>query len=136
MDELRSRAKELLENHDVQLVIGFENGTGNRTRAAFIDDPRNTDKLIFDSRCVQNIALYLTKHEIMHRGKPAIVSPLPVLRTIIQLASEQQFKDGDIEVIGISPESKLMKFASFAEIEKYLEEYRLRVSEKDKENPH
>jgi ferredoxin len=133
MDELRTRAKELLENHEVQLVIGFENGTGNKTRAAFIDNPNEVDKLVFDSRCVQNIALYLTKHEIRQKGKPAIVSPLPVLRTIIQLASEQQIKDGDIEIIGISPESKIMNFATLADIDKYLEYYQLTVGEKEKE---
>jgi len=37
MDELRKRAKELLESKKVSVVIGYEEGTGDRIRALFVE---------------------------------------------------------------------------------------------------
>ena len=43
MDELIKRAKDLLESSVVKVVIGYEEGTGNKTRALFVE---NADKTI------------------------------------------------------------------------------------------
>ena len=99
MDELRKRAKELLESGAVKIIIGFEQGTGNKTRAVFVQKPEDVSKLIFDSRCVLNLAVYLNKPEVKQIGKPAIVAPIPVLRAIIQLASENQFTDDNLLIL-------------------------------------
>ena len=61
MVELIKRAKELLESGTVKVVIGYEEGTRNKTRALFVEKPEDADKLIFDSRCIQNLAAYVTK---------------------------------------------------------------------------
>lgn len=133
MDELRKRAKELLESGEVKVVIGFEQGVGNKTRAVFVTNPDDVAKLIFDSRCVQNLAVYLHKHEVKQLGKPAIVAPIPVMRAVIQLAAENQVKDENIVVLGITPESKLMEFANLDEVEAYLAQHAIEIDARDKE---
>ena len=55
MVDLIKRAKELLESSAVKVVIGYEQGTGNKTRALFVEKTEDADKLIFDSRCIQNL---------------------------------------------------------------------------------
>jgi hypothetical protein len=81
MNNLITRAKELLENKAVQVVVGYEAGPTGLARPAFITKPEKADKLIYDERCVQNLAVYLTKPEVKKLGKPAIVAILPVMRT-------------------------------------------------------
>jgi len=132
MNELIQKAANLLETNSVQVVIGYGNGSANRTRAIFITQASDCEKLIFDSRCVQNLAVYLTKQEIKNLGKPAIVAPIPVLRSILQLASEKQITENDIVVLGVTPESTLVNFDSFAAIEAYLSTHRIEIEEKYK----
>ena len=133
MDDIRKKAKELLENNSVKIVVGFGKGTGNLTKAVFIRKPEDTDILIYDERCVQNLALYLLKHEVKHFGKIAITAPLPVLRTILQLASENQVKDGEFIVLGISEDNQLIEFLDFKAIENYISSQNLRIHENEKE---
>ena len=74
VDELRKVAKELLESGDVKAVIGYTDGySPDKAQPVFITDPSQTDQLIFDSRCVSNLTLYLKKAEIKAMGKVAIV---------------------------------------------------------------
>ncbi len=122
MVDLQRRAKELLENKLVDVVVGYGKGTTDKKRRAiFVTTPEQTDKLIFDELCLQNIAVYLTKNEILHHYKKiAIVSPVPVLRTLLQLASEEQVKEESLVILGISPEKKLLEFANFQQVENYL----------------
>jgi hypothetical protein len=67
MVELIKRAKELLETSAVKVVIGYEQGTANKTRALFAEKTEDADRLVFDSRCVQNLAVYLTKKEVIEK---------------------------------------------------------------------
>lgn len=132
MNELIQKAKSLLESNSVQVVIGYGKGTADKTRAIFLTKSEDCDQLLFDSRCVQNLAVYLTKHEIKHLGKPAIVAPIPVLRSILQLAAENQLKESDLVILGVSPESKLMEFESFGAIELFLDTHKIEIDEKYK----
>lgn len=132
MNELIQKAKDLLESNAVQVVIGYGKGSADKTRAIFLTKPDDCDQLLFDSRCVQNLAVYLTKHEIKHLGKPAIVAPIPVLRSILQLAAENQLKENDLVILGVSPESKLIEFESFGAIEVFLETHKIEIDEKYK----
>src|SRR5512135_2441290 len=133
MDELRNKAKELLEASDVRVVIGYENGSGNITRALFAEKPEDAGKLIFDSRCVMNLATYLTKQEIRDKGRMAITATLPVMRAIIQLASEFQVSDKDLKVIGISPESTILDFSDLSEVESFVHKYQIELEERNRE---
>jgi ferredoxin len=133
MVDLVKRAKELIESASVKVVIGYEQGTNNKTRAIFVEKAEDAGKLIFDSRCVQNLAAYVTKKEVKEKGKMAIAATLPVMRSIIQLASEFQVNDNNILVLGITPESKLIEFANLVEVETFVHQYQIDIDERNKE---
>jgi formate dehydrogenase (coenzyme F420) beta subunit len=133
MESIRKKAKELLESKQVQVIIGYENGTSNKARAAFINDPAKVDKLIYDEQCTQNLAVYLVKHEVKHQGKMGIVATIPVMRTINMLISEEQVKPENIVVLGISEDGKLLDFPDLTVMEGYLQKTPITLSAKDKE---
>jgi heterodisulfide reductase subunit C len=130
MDELRKKAKALLEAGTVKIFIGYEEGTGGKVRALFARKPEDTSKLIFDSRCVPNLAVYLTKHEIKAQGRMAIAATLPVMRSIIQLASEFQVSDANLTVIGLTPDNKTIDFKDLAEVESYIHKFEIEIDSK------
>jgi ferredoxin len=102
------RAKELLENKTVNVVIGYEAGPTGVARPAFITKPEKADLLIYDDRCIQNLAVYLTKAEVKSLGKMAIVATVPVMRSIMMLISEQQLPAENVVVLGISADGSLL----------------------------
>jgi len=132
MNSLISRAKELLENKTVQVVIGYEAGPTGLARPAFITDPAKADTLIYDQRCVQNLAVYLTKHEVKHLGKMAILATLPVMRSIMMLISEQQLFPENVVVLGISAEGNLLDISDIKVMQGIIEKSDLSNPEKDK----
>ncbi len=133
MDDLIKRAKELLETSMVKVVIGYEEGTANKTRALFVEKHEDAGKLIFNSRCVQNLATYVTKREVKEKGKMAITATLPVMRSIVQLASEFQVNDNNLLVLGITPESKLIEFKDLSEVEVFIHKYQIEIDAQNKE---
>jgi ferredoxin len=133
MDDLIKRAKELLETSAVKVVIGYEEGTGNKTRALIAEKPEDADKLIFDSRCIQNLATSLTKKEIKEKGKIAVAATLPVMRSIIQLASEFQINDSNVIVLGITPDNKLVEFGNLVDVETFVHKFQIDIDERNKE---
>ncbi|MEI6048021.1 MAG: 4Fe-4S dicluster domain-containing protein [Bacteroidota bacterium] len=133
MNSLITRAKELLENKTVNVVIGYEAGPTGVARPAFITDPAKADSLIYDERCVQNLAVYLTKHEVKHIGKMAIVATLPVMRSIMMLISEQQIIAESIVVLGISADGSLLDLADIQVMQGYIAKSDLSNPSKQKE---
>jgi len=125
MNNLSTRARELLENKTVQVIIGYEAGTNGVARPAFITDPAKTSQLIYDERCVQNLAVYLTKKEVKHLGKMGIVANLPVMRSIMMLISEQQLFPENIVVLGISEDGQLLDIADIQVMKAYIEKSNL-----------
>ena len=120
MDKLRQKAKELLSNNEVQIVVGYEEGTAGKARPAFISSPDQANTLIYDERCIHNLAVYLTQHKLPNNTKIAIVASFPVMKSIITLASEKQLDENFIKVIGISKDNNLIEFKDFADIERYI----------------
>lgn len=131
MDSVRNKAKELLEKGTVNVVIGYGEGSDNDVRAIFIRKPEDVSKLIYDERCVQNLAFYLMKHEIKHMGKIAVVAPLIVMRAILQVASENQLSDGQTHILGIAADGTLVDFEGFAAMEKYIATCNLEIPVKE-----
>ena len=89
---LHQKVKELLESGKVQVIIGYGDGSSDRVRPVFIRRTENVARLIWDGRCRQNLAVYLNKPEIKKLGAPAIIATPVVVKTIIQLISENQLK--------------------------------------------
>lgn len=133
MESIRKKAKELLESKTIQLIVGYENGTSNKVRAAFINDASQVDRLVYDERCVQNLAVYLVKHEVKHQGKIGIVATIPVMRTINMLIAEEQVKPENIVVLGIGEDVKLLDFPDLTVMETFLQKAKIEISAKDKE---
>ncbi len=119
MDVLKTRAQELLASGRVQTVIGYGQGSNGRSRALFVQTPQAAETLIWDETCQQNLATYLFKPEIRQKGKAAIVAPLPVLRSVLQLASENQVHDGDLIVLGVNG-GELTEMATLQEMEAHV----------------
>jgi ferredoxin len=133
MNNLIIRAKELLENKSVQVVIGYENGPTGIARPAFITTPAKAGSLVYDDRCVQNLAVYLTKAEVKKIGRMAIVAALPAMRSIMMLISEKQITADDIVVLGISADGSLLDIADIKVMQGFIEKSDLSNPTKDKE---
>lgn len=102
MSSLAEKAKSLLDNKSVDVVIGYGLGKTGKSRPIFITDASKTAELIYNENCTQNLAVYLTKKEVKKMGKMGIVATLPVMRSIMVLISECQLKAENIKVIGIA----------------------------------
>lgn len=104
-NQLRQKAKELLEKGDVKVIIGYGwNKRKTHITPIFITKPEETEKLVFNPLCVNNLSLYLTKKfpDIKAIGKPAIVAKGCDIKTIAVLISESQIKREDVVIIGIT----------------------------------
>lgn len=120
MEELRKKARELLESSSVNVVIGYEEGGAGKVRPIFARQPGETNSLIYDSRCLQNLAVYLAKPEVKKFGKPAIVAPVTTLKALLQLAAENQVTFESLVIIGITPGGKPRFFSGWSEIEAFV----------------
>lgn len=89
MDKLREKAAALLADGTVSLVLGYEEGT-NKPRPVFCHTAEQASKLVYSSQCINNLAVYLTKKDIMGAGKVAVIATIPTLRSILQLSVENQ----------------------------------------------
>jgi len=102
MKELQDLARKLLSEGTVKVVIGYEEGPRG-ARAAFITDPEKADKLIFDTRCVQNLAAYLNprRKQIASLGKPAVVVKGCDARSVAGLLRENQITRESVVIIAM-----------------------------------
>ena len=102
MDELRALARELLLGGSVKVVLGYEEGPRG-VRPAFVTDPVQADRLIFDARCVHNLAAYLRprKPHLARLGRPAVVVKGCDARSVAGLLRECQVKREDVVGIGV-----------------------------------
>ncbi len=105
---LQKVARELLESGQVACVIGYETGPRGRARPAFVDDPEDASRLIWNERCTHNLTLYLRDRLAPRRDGAAprvavVVKPCDS-RAINVLAAENQIDRGRVHVIGVACE--------------------------------
>ncbi|HUU04903.1 MAG TPA: 4Fe-4S dicluster domain-containing protein [Patescibacteria group bacterium] len=120
METLKNKARELLAAKTVQVVIGYGRGSGGSSRAMFIRDPRQADDLVFDGACLQNLAVYLMKPEVRKLGKAALVAIPSTLRTILQLAAENQVGDHDLLALAVNAAGAVVPLATLNAIETHV----------------
>ena len=130
MSKLTEKAVALLQEGEVNLVIGYEEGNRG-TRPLFCRQAENADRLILDDRCTNNIAVYLTKRELTGTGKVAITATVPALRTVVQLAFENQLKEDNLLVLTVDGHGEVIQFKGFDEIKTYLADFPLTISEEN-----
>jgi formate dehydrogenase subunit beta len=104
---IRQKARELLENKQVDCVIGYETGPRGNARPVFVYDPAEADRLIFDMTCVHNLVNYLhDKKKPRKRGEPpprvAVVAKPCDSRAVNILLAEQQIERERVTVIGVA----------------------------------
>ncbi|MEO0005498.1 MAG: 4Fe-4S dicluster domain-containing protein [candidate division WOR-3 bacterium] len=99
-EKLRQRAKELLASKEVAMVIGYCAGSKpGLSQPAFITRPEETQGLIFDSTCSQNLANYLLK--VKNLGKVAVVAKGCDSRSIVVLLQENQIQRENLYILGV-----------------------------------
>ncbi len=133
MNALQARIRELLGEKNVSLVIGYEAVDGTSARAVFLTHSADADRLILDPRCVQNLAVYLKKKEIRKLGRIGMVAPLHVVRSVLQLASENQVKEKDVILLSPARDGALAELADFQAMEQYVADDPATLPEKDME---
>jgi formate dehydrogenase (coenzyme F420) beta subunit len=104
MNELIDKVKSLLQNKELDLVIGYEkiSSAENNTRPVFISDPNDSVKLVFDKYCVNNLSTYLTRPEIKKLKKVGIIVKGCDIRSIVGLILENQVPRDHVYIIGVT----------------------------------
>lgn len=103
IEQLRQRARELLEQGKVALVIGYGQGVSPRTTfPVFIKKAEEVDRLIFNPFCRNNLAVYLTRKDIMLKGAVGLVARPEEVRSVAVLVQEQQFDPERVVLIGVA----------------------------------
>jgi len=132
MKKLRDRAAELLSQGEVSLVIGYEEGT-KRPRPLFCRNSEGAEKLIFDSRCFHNLAVYITKKELVGIERFAVTASISTLRSIMQLYVENQLNEEKLLVLTVDLSGELLEFTTFDEIAAYVAQFELKRGEREQE---
>jgi len=120
MVELRNKISEMLQSGEIQLAISYEEGT-KRPRPYFIDKTEDAQKLIFDDRCTGNLAVYLTRKDLILGRKTAITASYFALRSIVRLLTENQLKLDKLVVFTVDKDKKVIQFESIDDIILYLQ---------------
>jgi ferredoxin len=102
MKELQDLARQLLSDETVNVVIGYEEGPRG-IRPCFITKPEDAERLVFTTRCVQNLAVYLSprRSNVVQLGKAAVVVKGCDNRAVAGLVRETQIKRENVVVIGV-----------------------------------
>ncbi|MBS1519207.1 MAG: 4Fe-4S binding protein [Bacteroidetes bacterium] len=109
MKELREHAKELLEKGEVSAVIGYSQVSEKRTKPIIVTDPQDTDQLVFNEYCLNNLAVYLTKARIKvscrtkdKTLKLAVTAKPCDVHSVVALIQENQIHREDIHIISFN----------------------------------
>jgi formate dehydrogenase subunit beta len=116
-EQIRAKAKELLEQRQVQCVIGYETGSRGQVRPAFIYQADDVDRLVWNQGCTHNLTLYLhDKKKPAKKGEQpprvAIVVKPCDSRDLNVLLAETQIERERVYVIGVTCEG-ILKGAGF-----------------------
>jgi len=133
MGTINEIAANLLETGEVKVIIGYGEGYSGNVRPVFARNKEEAGKLIYDKRCIQNLALYIYKKETAQLGKPAIISNFSTLRGIFRLASENQIKENDLIALYINESGEVVQCSTLCEIESCLAKISPEIKPEDKE---
>jgi len=100
--QLQETAAELLTNKKVHVVIGYGQLETGAVVAIFITSPHQTDRLLWNDQCSDNLTVYLTRKEIKKLGKPGIVVKGCDAKALAVLESENQIDRENVVVIGVT----------------------------------
>ena len=121
MNELISHVKALLEDNTIDVFIGYENGT-RKPRPIFVSKAEDAGKLIFNENCSGNLAVYLTRKDLIESKKVGIAASYYALKNILHLFDENQLKEDNLLVIALSEKGDIKTLKSVEEIKQHLKE--------------
>lgn len=108
VEDIRARAKDLLQSGKVRAVIGYRRGSsGAMAEPAFVTEPEDAAALVWDPTCVHNLALYLVNDRKDRRrgeGALAVVAKGCDSRGIVVLLQENHLQRADLVILGVSCE--------------------------------
>ena len=103
--QLRERARALLAEGKVKLVLGYGERAGGGVRPLFARGAEEADRLVWNDRSTANLAGFLTREPclgvIAGGGKVAVVAKGCDARAIVGLIQEKQLKRESVHVIGL-----------------------------------
>ncbi|TES94080.1 MAG: 4Fe-4S ferredoxin [Candidatus Cloacimonadota bacterium] len=102
--KIREIAGKLLKDEKVKLVIGFENGTlPMKARPTFIKIQENVEKLVWNSLCENNLAVYIPFYrQLMDKGdKIGVIAKGCDARSLVLHFQENVAKREQIVIIAI-----------------------------------
>jgi len=130
-EEIRARARALLESGDAEIVIGFENGTVPLTaRPALIADAAACERLVWNRLCAPGLAPFVQEYlrerrkqrdfDAAKARKVAVVATACDARALMTYIKENQFAREDVFVIGVTcPGPMLSRRKVLAEVGAY-----------------
>lgn len=121
MNKINEIASALLKEGKVNLIIGYEQGT-DKPRPLFCTSLEETDRLIFNDECRNNLAVYLTKKEIIGDNTIAVFATFYVIKSILQLNKENQIKKEKLLVFTVDKNGDVIELSNFDEMEKFVAE--------------
>jgi ferredoxin len=113
IEDIRARAKELLESGKVRAVLGYRRSTaGVLAEPAIMTAPEETAALVVDATCVENLALYLVNEKKRQKAeKQPDTRPLAIVakgcdaRSVSVLLQENYIQRGEVIILGVSCEN-------------------------------
>jgi len=124
IEQLRAKAKELLEKREVGVVMGYGRGTNDKTATpVFITDANRVDELVFDAWCYNNLLTFVTRDEHKRLGKAAVVARECDMKAAVALVQEDQMKADGLILLSVSCAGEERRFngaMTVAEAEEWL----------------
>ncbi|AFQ44162.1 4Fe-4S dicluster domain-containing protein [Desulfosporosinus meridiei] len=118
INDIRDKARQLLAEGKVDVVIGYEKGSlPLKATPFFAHSPAEVDSLIWDETCENNLATYVAKTP----GKKAIVAKGCDSRALAVLLQENQLVRDDLYIIGVSCTGVIDQRKIVAEVGEILE---------------
>lgn len=100
-ETLRQKARKLLADGTVKVIIGYMQAGATEAVATFVTKQEDCSRLVFNEFCYANLTNYLMKPEVKALGRPAIVSKGCDNRSLNLLVSEGKLQRDDVYVIGV-----------------------------------
>jgi ferredoxin len=121
MNDIVSQVKTLLENKNIDVFIGYENGT-RCPRPIFVTKLEDANKLIFNENCSGNLAVYLTRKDLVEGKKTGIAASYHALTNLVLLFGENQLKEENLCVFALSERGDIQLLQTVEEIKQHLKE--------------
>jgi ferredoxin len=121
MNDIVNQAQTLLENKTIDIFIGYEKGTRS-PRPAFVSNAEDAANLIFDETCSGNLAVYLTRKDLVGGKKVGIAASYYALKNILLLFEEYQLKEENLRIFTLSGNNEIKPIQTVDEIRQYLTE--------------